>query len=76
MTVHVSQPVSVGTVLRRQVHEVETRNDLVRVRAGDLFADITPAQASDLDLEPNSDVYFAIDPAQVTVYPLERQVPT
>ncbi len=75
VTVHVTQPVSGGTVVRRQVHEVETRNDLVRIRTGDLFADITPTQATDLDLAPNSDVYFVVDPAQVVIYPLERQVP-
>ncbi|HYI32117.1 MAG TPA: ABC transporter ATP-binding protein [Glaciibacter sp.] len=73
VTVHRALPPSVGTVVRRQVHEIEARNELVRVRAGDLFADITPANASDLDLAPDSDVYFAIDPGQVTVYPLERQ---
>lgn len=72
VTVHVHEPASVGTVVRRQVSEVETRNDLVRVRAGDLFADITPAQASDLDLTPNRDVYLTIDPAQVAIYPLDR----
>jgi len=72
--VHRTPPASVGTVVRRRVHEIEARNDLVRVRAGELFADITPAEASDLDLAPGSEAYFAIDPAQVTVYPLAREL--
>jgi molybdate transport system ATP-binding protein len=76
VTVHRTRPTSPGTVVGRQVHEIEARNELVRVRTAELFADITPAEASDLDLAPGSDVYFAIDPTQVTVYPLARHVST
>jgi molybdate transport system ATP-binding protein len=73
VTVRVDPPDTTDTVVRGRVRELETRNELVRVRIGDLFADVTPARVSDLDLEPGRDVYFIIDPGQVAIYPLERQ---
>ncbi len=73
VTVRVDPPDATDTVVRGRVRELETRNELVRVRIGDLFADVTPARVSDLDLEPGRDVYFVIDPGQVAIYPLERQ---
>ncbi|MBG6217311.1 molybdate transport system ATP-binding protein [Arthrobacter sp. CAN_A6] len=58
-----------GTNLPGVVLDVEPHRGLVRVRAGDFAADITPAAAADLDLAPGNSVWFAFDATDVTVYP-------
>ncbi len=61
------------TVFLVTVEQLEPRSDLVRVRAGSLFADVPPGRAADLRLAPNRDVYFSVHRSDVTVYPLERE---
>jgi molybdate transport system ATP-binding protein len=41
------------------VDSVETRGDLVRVRVGDLAADLTPMAFSALDLAPGDQVWLS-----------------
>lgn len=55
--------------LRVTITELEPHGDQVRVRAHDLAADITPAAAADLALEPGMSVYFVIKATAVTIYP-------
>ncbi|CAN5356011.1 ATP-binding cassette domain-containing protein [soil metagenome] len=52
------------------VTELEPRDGNVRVRAGELSADITAAAAADLDLAPGVRAYFSVKANQVTIYPL------
>ena len=47
----------------------DTIDDLIRARAGNLSADVTPAASADLGLTPGSSVYFVIKAAAVTIYP-------
>ncbi len=47
---------------------VEPRDGLVRVRAGDLVADVTVATAAALRLEPGVAVRIVVDPDEVSVY--------
>lgn len=51
------------------VTDLEPHGDLIRVRAGDLAADITPAAAAELGLAPGSVVYFVIKATAIAVYP-------
>ena len=51
------------------VTDLEPHGDQIRVRAGALAADITPAASADLALVPGSRVFFVIKAAEVTVYP-------
>lgn len=60
---------SADNVLRGIVSDLEPRGDLVRVRAGALRADLVPGAAARLDLAPGSVVFFAFDPAAVSIYP-------
>jgi molybdate transport system ATP-binding protein len=52
------------------VTDLESLGDLVRVRAGELRADITPQAAADLDLAPGSPVRFTVKATEVAVYGL------
>lgn len=52
----------------RTVTAVEPRDGLVRVRAGDLVADVTVATAAALGLAPGVDVRIDVDPDEVVVY--------
>ncbi len=54
--------------LGRTVIAVEPRDGLVRVRAGDLVADVTVATAAALRLEPGVAVRIVVDPDEVSVY--------
>ncbi|MET3637726.1 ABC transporter ATP-binding protein [Curtobacterium oceanosedimentum] len=57
-----------GPGLGRTVIAVEPRDGLVRVRAGDLVADVTVATAAALRLEPGVAVRIVVDPDEVSVY--------
>ena len=50
------------------VTELEPHGDQVRVRAGGLAADITPAASADLGLVPGAQVHFVVKAAAVAVY--------
>lgn len=52
----------------RVVTALEPRDGLVRVRAGDLVADVTVAVAAALDLAPGARVRIVVRPDEVTVY--------
>ncbi|KRE67515.1 molybdenum ABC transporter ATP-binding protein [Arthrobacter sp. Soil736] len=51
------------------VTDLEPHGDQIRVRAGDLSADITPAASADLGLSPGMTVFFVIKAGAVSVYP-------
>lgn len=51
------------------ITDLEPHGDLIRARAGNLSADVTPAASADLGLTPGSSVYFVIKAAAVTIYP-------
>jgi molybdate transport system ATP-binding protein len=48
---------------------LEPHGDQIRVRAGELSADVTPAASADLSLAPGLDVYFVVKAAAVAIYP-------
>jgi len=54
---------------RVTVTDLEQHGDQIRVRAGGMSADVTPAASADLGLVPGMDVYFVIKAAAVAVYP-------
>jgi molybdate transport system ATP-binding protein len=51
------------------VTALEPHGDLVRVRAGQLSADITPQAAADLALTPGDSVWFTVKATEVDLYP-------
>ncbi|MBO1268901.1 sulfate/molybdate ABC transporter ATP-binding protein [Arthrobacter cavernae] len=51
------------------ITDLEPHGDQVRVRAGELSADITPAASADLGLVPGMTVYFVIKAGLVSIYP-------
>jgi molybdate transport system ATP-binding protein len=51
------------------ITDLEPHGDQVRVRAGGLSADITPAASADLGLAPGMTVYFVIKATAVSIYP-------
>lgn len=51
------------------VTDLEPHGDQIRVRAGELSADVTPAASADLGLAPGTRVYFVVKAAAVSVYP-------
>lgn len=51
------------------VTDLEPHGDQIRVRAGDLAADITPAASADLALAPGVRAYFVVKAAAVAIYP-------
>jgi molybdate transport system ATP-binding protein len=51
------------------ITDLEPHGDQIRVRAGGLSADITPAASADLGLTPGMTVYFVIKAAAIAVYP-------
>ncbi|WIE75055.1 ATP-binding cassette domain-containing protein [Curtobacterium sp. MCSS17_007] len=57
-----------GSGVVRTVTAVEPRDGLVRVRAGDLVADVTVATAAALGLAPGATIGLAVDPDEVSVY--------
>jgi molybdate transport system ATP-binding protein len=54
--------------VRGTVRDLEPRGDLVRVRAADFAADVTPARAAELDLADGTPVWFAFPEAALSVY--------
>lgn len=50
------------------ITDLEPHGDHIRVRAGDLAADITPGASAELGLEPGSRVYFVVKATAVQVY--------
>ncbi|OFI38276.1 molybdenum ABC transporter ATP-binding protein [Arthrobacter sp. SW1] len=50
------------------VTELEPHAGRIRVRAGELSADITPAASAELGLEPGMRVFFVVKSAEVQVY--------
>ena len=51
------------------ITDLEPHGDQIRIRAGGLSADITPAAAADLVLVPGMTVYFVIKAAAISIYP-------
>ncbi|QDY89974.1 ABC transporter ATP-binding protein [Arthrobacter sp. UKPF54-2] len=51
------------------VTDLEPHGDQIRVRAGELSADVTPAASADLGLAPGVRVYFVVKAAAVSIYP-------
>ena len=57
------------------VAAIENRGDLIRVRGEDfgdetgLMADVTPAAAAELDLEPGLTVHFVVKATETAIYP-------
>ncbi|QSR27866.1 molybdenum ABC transporter ATP-binding protein [Nocardioides aromaticivorans] len=56
-------------VLSVRVEELEPLGDVVRVRAGDLAADVTVAAVAELGLAPGQEVSFVVKATEVDVYP-------
>ncbi len=52
-----------------RITELEPRGELVRVRAGELSADITTTSAADLALAPGDDVTFVVKASEVAIHP-------
>jgi molybdate transport system ATP-binding protein len=50
------------------ITDLEPHGDHIRVRAGDLAADITPSASAELGLEPGSRVFFVVKATAVQVY--------
>ncbi|GAA3326331.1 sulfate/molybdate ABC transporter ATP-binding protein [Paeniglutamicibacter sulfureus] len=55
-------------MLEATVTDLEPHGDAIRVRAGDLAADITPAALADLGLVPGTLAYFVLKATAVTIY--------
>jgi molybdate transport system ATP-binding protein len=51
------------------ITDLEPHGDFIRVRAGSLAADITPAASADLGLAPGLTVHFVVKATAVAVYP-------
>ena len=51
------------------ITDFEPHGDFIRVRAGSLAADITPAASADLGLVPGLTVHFVVKATSVAVYP-------
>jgi molybdate transport system ATP-binding protein len=52
------------------VHDLEPREDSIRVRAGNIVADISPGRAASLGLAPGRTAWFSFAPSEVSIYPL------
>jgi molybdate transport system ATP-binding protein len=53
-----------------RVDALEPVGEVIRVRAGALAADITPAAVADLDLVPGLEVTFSVKATEVSIYPV------
>jgi molybdate transport system ATP-binding protein len=51
------------------VSDLEPHGDQIRVRAGELSADVTPEASADLGLAPGLEVFFVVKAAAVAIYP-------
>jgi molybdate transport system ATP-binding protein len=56
-------------MLTASITEIEPHGDAIRVRAGQLAADITVAALADLALEPGMRVFFVLKATAVRIYP-------
>jgi len=56
-----------------RITELEPRGELVRVRAGELSADITTTSVADLALAPGDEVTFVVKASEVAIHPRRRQ---
>ncbi|WP_315912964.1 ABC transporter ATP-binding protein [Arthrobacter sp. lap29] len=54
---------------RVRVSDLEPHGGHIRVRAGQMSADISPAAVAELGLAPGADVYFVVKAAEVLLYP-------
>jgi molybdate transport system ATP-binding protein len=54
---------------RVTVTDLEPHGDQIRIRAGELSADVTPAASADLGLVPGLVVHFVVKAAAVSIYP-------
>ncbi|WAC52720.1 sulfate/molybdate ABC transporter ATP-binding protein [Frigoribacterium sp. SL97] len=63
-----SGPTSSENVLDVVVTDLEPRGDVVRVRAGDVSADVPPGVVAGLDLVPGSVVRFSFDAGDAVAY--------
>jgi molybdate transport system ATP-binding protein len=54
---------------RVTVTDLEPHGDQIRIRAGELSADVTPAASADLGLVPGLGVHFVVKAAAVSIYP-------
>ena len=68
---HCAGRIRAGNMLKVTVTELEPRGDRIRVNAGELAADISPAQAADLALRPGQDAYFTLDELAMAFYPAQ-----
>ena len=55
-------------LLRATITDLEPHGDAVRVRAGELAADITPAALAELGLVPGMRAFFVLKATAVTIY--------
>lgn len=55
-------------VLGVTITDLEPHGDQVRVRSGQLSADVTAAAVADLDLAPHTPVLFAVKASEVAIY--------
>ncbi len=55
-------------LLRATVTDLEPHGDAIRVRAGELAADITPAALAELGLVPGTEACFVLKATAVTIY--------
>lgn len=70
VSVFLAPPVgSPRNCFRVRVTELEPQGGHIRVRAGALAADISPAATAELALEPGSEVFFVVKAAEVVLYP-------
>jgi molybdate transport system ATP-binding protein len=54
--------------LAATVTDLEPQGDRIRVRAGDLSADVTAQAVAELDLAPGAEVTFSVKANEVSVY--------
>lgn len=70
VSVHREKPSgSPRNVFTGEVTALEPQAHLVRVRMGELSADITPASVAELDLAVGTPTHFAVKAAEVALYP-------
>ncbi|WP_411732013.1 sulfate/molybdate ABC transporter ATP-binding protein [Paeniglutamicibacter sp.] len=55
-------------MLEATITDLEPHGDAIRVRAGELAADITPGALADLGLVPGTRAYFVLKATAVTIY--------
>jgi molybdate transport system ATP-binding protein len=69
-----TQPQAAGrNTVSARITGVEARGDVIRVRAGRLFADIPPGRAAELRLIPGDECTFSVHPTDVELYPLASE---